>query len=106
MLSSLDKLSPHSYNILPPLAAGRIHHFTPSKKITPSLLPHFTPLGSLTLRSCYPPLTNKPLTLKMFYPPWQPISNLSLPPLDKLPPHSDPILTPLAGQLLDQVTPP
>ena len=36
-------LPPHSYTILPPLAAQLLHHFNPSGKITTSLLDHFAP---------------------------------------------------------------
>ena len=58
MLPPLDKLTPHSYNILPPLAAQLLPDFTLSGQITPSLLHHFTPLGSSNLSSCYPLWTN------------------------------------------------
>ena len=43
--TSLDKLPPHSYTILPPLAAQLLPHFTLSWQITPSLLHNFTPSG-------------------------------------------------------------
>ena len=75
-----DKLPPHSYTILPPLAAQLLNHFTPSEQITP-------------------------LTLKQFYPPWQHDFYLILPPRDKLPPHSYTVLPPLAAQLLPHLTP-
>ena len=94
MLPPLDKLNPQSYNILPPLAARLLHPFTRSEQTTPSLLHHFTPLGSSNLTSCYPLWRNYPLTLATFYPHWQPNSYLFLPPLEKLPPHSCNILPP------------
>ena len=72
ILPPLDKLPPHSYFILPPLAAQLLHHFNPSGQITPLLLNHFIPIGSPTLTSFYLLWTNHPLTLKPFYPPWQP----------------------------------
>ena len=80
MLLPLDKLTLHSYTILPPLAA--------------QLLAHFTPLW-----------TNYPLTITPFYLPWQPNSYIIKPPLNKLPPHSNTILPPLATQILAHVTP-
>ena len=60
------QITPHSYTILAPLAAQLLHHFTPSEQITPSLLHHFTPLGSPTLTSFYPLWTNYPFTLTQF----------------------------------------
>ena len=79
MLPPLDKLTPHSYNILPPsaaqllphftplhklapyfysilpsLAARLLHNFTPSEQINPSLLQNFTPLVNPTLTSLNP----------------------------------------------------
>ena len=96
-LRSLNKLHPHFYVTLSPLADQLLHHVTPSEQKTPSLLHHFTPLGSPTLTSFYPLWTNYPLTLTPFYPPWQPNSYLILPPLDKLPPHSYTILPPPLG---------
>ena len=131
ILPALNKLPPHSYTILPPLAAQTLssiyplwtnypltltpfnppwlpklfHQFTPSGKITPSLLHHFTPLGSPTLTWFYPLWTNYPLTLTPFYPPWQPNSLIILPPLDKLLPHSYTNLPPLAAQLFHHFTP-
>ena len=74
ILPALDKLPPHSYTILPHLAA--------------QLLADFFPLW-----------TNYPLTLTPFYPPWQPNYYIILPPPNKLPPHSYNILPPLAAQL-------
>ena len=56
-LPPLEKLPPYSYTILttpPPLAAQILAHVTPSGKINPSLLQHFTTLGSPTLASFYP----------------------------------------------------
>ena len=82
IINPSGKITPHSYTILPPLAAQLLHHFIPSGQITPSLLHHFTPserithsllhyftpLGSPTLTSFYPHWTNYPLTLTTFYP--------------------------------------
>ena len=76
-----DKLPPHSYTFLTPLAAQILLHFNPSGQITPSL------------------------TLTPFYPPWQPNSYIILTPQNKLTPHSDTILPPLAAQLLAHMTP-
>ena len=105
MLPPLDKLTPHSYNNLPSLAAQLLPHFILSGQITPSLLQQLTPLGSPTLTSIYPLWTNYPLTLKQFYPPWQTNYYIILPPLDKLPPHSNTNLPTLAAQILAHVTP-
>ena len=102
---SEQKKNPHSYTILSPLAAQLLHHFTPSEQITPSLLQHFTLLGSPTLTSFYPLWTNYPLTLTTFYPSWQPNSYIIKTPLNKLPPHSYNNLPPLAAQLLHHLTP-
>ena len=90
----------------PPLAAQLLPHFTPSEQINPSLLHHFTSLGRSTLNSVYPLWTNYPLTLTPFLPPpWQPSSYLTLPPLNKLTPHSYTILPHFAAQLLHHFTP-
>ena len=75
-----NKLPPHAYTILLPLAA--------------QLLAHFTPFWTIY-----------PLTLTRFYPPCQPNSYLILPPLYKLPPHSYTILPGLTAQLLHHFTP-
>ena len=66
----LDNLPPQSYTFLPPLAAQLLHHFNYSEQITPSLLHHFTPLGSPTLISFYPLWTNFPLNPITFYHHW------------------------------------
>ena len=61
ILSPLYKLHLHSYTILTlpsPLAAQLWSHFTPSGKIRPLLLHHFTTLGSPTLTSFNPVWTN------------------------------------------------
>ena len=128
----MNKLPPHSYTILPPLAAQLLahftplwtkypltltptylsplaaqllHHFTPSDQITPSLLQHFTSLGSPTLISFYTPLNKLPPHSYNTYPPWQPNYYIILPPVIKLPPHSYNILPPLAAKLLYHFTP-
>ena len=49
-----DKLPPHSYTILTPLAAQILPHFTPSEQITPSLLRHFTPWAAQFLHHFTP----------------------------------------------------
>ena len=132
MLPPLEKFTHHPYNILPTLAAQLLPHFIPSGQITPSLLQHFAPFGSPTLTSFYLLCTIYPLTLTPFYPPWQPNSYITkpplnnsppqtltpfnppprqpnsyiiLPPLDKLPPHSYTILPHLAARLLNLFTP-
>ena len=101
----LNKLPLHSYTILSPLAAQLLHHYTPSEQINPPLLQHFTHLGSPTFTSFYPLLTKYPLNLTPFYPPWQPNSYIIKPPLDILPPYCYTILPPLAAQILAHVTP-
>ena len=68
----LNKLPPHSYTILAPLAAQILANVTPSGQVNPSLLQHFTPLGSPTLTSFYPLWTNYPLILTPFYHYWKP----------------------------------
>ena len=85
----------------PPIAApSLLRHFTAlgSPHLTSYILPPLDtlpphsytnlspPPGSRTLTSFYPLWTNYPLTLTPFYPPWQPNSYIILPPLDKLPP--------------------
>ena len=52
--SLLNKLPPHSYKILSPLAAQLLNHFTPSEEFTPSLLHYFTPPLGSALTSFYP----------------------------------------------------
>ena len=135
ILPLLNKLPPNSCTILSPLAAQLLAHFNPSGEFTPSLLHHFTPpppLGCPALTSFYPLLTNYPLILKPLSPPLaaqllayftpsdqfthsllhftlppplQPSSYLILPLLNKLPPHSCTILSPLAAQLLAHFNP-
>ena len=78
-LPHINKLPPHSYTNLPPLAAQLLHHFTPSEQITPSLLHHFTP--------------------------WKPNSYINKSTLNKLPPHSHTNLPLLAAQLLHHFNP-
>ena len=56
-----NKLPPHSYTNLTPLAAQLLHHFTPSEEITPSFLHLFTTLDCPTITSFYP-LLNKLLS--------------------------------------------
>ena len=105
ILPPLEKLPSHSCNILRPLAAQLLHHFTPSQQITTSPLHHFTLFGSSTLSSFYPPLDKLSPHSYTILPPWQPDSCNILPPLNKLPPHSYNILSPLAAQLLNHFTP-
>ena len=81
ILHTVNKLHPHFYTILSPLAAQLLAHFTPSEEITPH---------SYTILS--PSL-------------WQPSSNLILLPLNSLLTHSYNILSPLAAQLLAHFTP-
>ena len=103
----LDKLPPHSYTILPPLAAQLLNHFTPSEQITPLTLEPIYPLGSTTFTSFYPLWTNYPLILTPFYLNWQPNSYNILPPLDKLPPSLFHQFTPPPlGILLFLILPP
>ena len=77
----------------------------PSGQINPSLLQHFTPLGSPTLTSFYPLWTNYTLTLTPFYPPWQPNSYIILPPLNKLTPSLLHHFTPLGSPILTSFYP-
>ena len=46
ILPPLNKLPPHTYNILPPLATQLYSHFTTSEQFTHSHLQHFTPLAT------------------------------------------------------------
>ena len=94
MIPPRNKLPPNSCNILPPLAAQLLHHFTLSGKITPSLLHHFAPPPLAPQFLHYPLGTNYPLTLATFYPPCQPNSYIILPSPEKLHPHSYTILPP------------
>ena len=95
ILPPIDKLPPHSYTILTPLAAQFLHHFTPSEQMLPSLLHHFTPMAAQLLHHfTLSEQINYSLTLTPLYPPWQPNSFITLPPLNKLPPHSYTILPP------------
>ena len=55
--------------MLTPWALQPLHHFTPSEQISPSLLHHFTSLGSPTLSSFYAIWTNYPSLLHHFTPP-------------------------------------
>ena len=91
----LNKLSPHSYNIIPP-----------QKKFPQTFTP-FYPLRSSTLKSFYTLWTNWPLNLTPFYPspPWQPSSYPFSPPLNKYPLTFIPILSPLASQIYIILTP-
>ena len=79
ILPPLNKLPPHSFSILRPLAAELLAHFILSGKITPAFLHHFTPLAAN--------------------------SYIVLPLLNKLPPHFYTILPPLAAQRLPHYTP-
>ena len=90
------------------MAAQLLHHFSTSEQIIPSLLNHFTPLGTPTLTSFYPLWTNYPLTNTAFYPlAGQLLHHFT--PSEKITFYT--ILPPLAAQLLhhfipsEQVTP-
>ena len=129
-MSHHNKLPPHSYIVLPPLAAQLLHHFTPSEQITTSLLHHltplaaqlfhnfapseqitpslihnFTPFGSPTHTSFYPLWTNYPLTLTPFYPPWKPNSYLILLPPGQITPSLLHHFTPLGSPTLTSFYP-